>query len=101
MYSLRICLCAVLLSVSVQGYNYSFNGWSLSGADEVSAVEGDSAVLPCTFTHPPSDLALTGSVIWFRRKRESDADISVFTCTYPDPGPTRCDGATQAAGRGR
>ncbi|XP_072904064.1 sialoadhesin-like [Hemitrygon akajei] len=99
MLSLRVCLCTVLLSVSVRGYNYSFNGWSMSGADVVSAVEGASAVLPCTFTHPPPDVALNGSVIWYREK--SGATKPVFKCTYPGSGPSWCDTTTQGAGGGR
>ncbi|XP_072903860.1 uncharacterized protein [Hemitrygon akajei] len=99
MLSLRVCLCTVLLSVSVRGYNYSFNGWSMSGADVVSAVEGASAVLPCTFTDTSPDVALNGSVIWYREK--SGAKKPVFKCTYPGSGPSGCDTTTQEAGGGR
>ncbi|XP_059830000.1 uncharacterized protein LOC132396475 [Hypanus sabinus] len=71
----------------------------MSGADEVSAVEGASAVLPCTFTHPPPDVALNGSVIW--NKTEPGATKPVFKCTYPGSGPSGCDTTTQEAGGGR
>ncbi|XP_072903738.1 myeloid cell surface antigen CD33-like [Hemitrygon akajei] len=98
MLSLRVCLCTVLLSVSVRGYKFSLNGWSMSVADKVSAVEGASAVLPCTFTHPPPDVVLNGSVIWYR---ESGAKKPVFKCTYPGSGPSWCDTTTQEAGGGR
>ncbi|XP_072904067.1 uncharacterized protein [Hemitrygon akajei] len=71
----------------------------MSGADVVSAVKGASAVLPCTFTHPPPDVALSGSVIW--NKTESGATKPVFKCTYPGSGPSWCDTTTQEAGGGR
>ncbi|XP_062903804.1 sialic acid-binding Ig-like lectin 15 [Mobula hypostoma] len=96
MRSLRVCLCTVLLSVSVQGYNWSFNGWSMSGADVVSAVEGVSAVLPCTFTHPPLDLVPSGSVIWFREK--PGARKPVFRCSYPGSGRSGCDTTLKTGG---
>ncbi|XP_032873095.1 sialic acid-binding Ig-like lectin 15 [Amblyraja radiata] len=98
MWSLRVCLCTVLLSVSVQGYNFSYKSWTISGADVVSAVEGTSAVLPCTFTHPPTDHNLIGSVLWYRRK--SGGDHLVFNCTYLNPD--RCTGeeVTPATGSG-
>ncbi|XP_072903892.1 uncharacterized protein [Hemitrygon akajei] len=71
----------------------------MSGADVVSAVEGASAVLPCTFTHPTPDVALNGSVIWYREK-SGDTKL-VFKCTYPGSGPSGCDTTTQEAGGGR
>ncbi|XP_059829999.1 hepatitis A virus cellular receptor 1-like [Hypanus sabinus] len=79
--------------------DYSIYGWSISGADVVSAVEGASAVLPCTFTHPPPDVALNGSVIWY--KTEPGATKPVFKCTHPGSGPSGCDTTTQEAGGGR
>ncbi|XP_059830206.1 uncharacterized protein LOC132396566 isoform X2 [Hypanus sabinus] len=99
MLSLRVCLCTVLLSISVRGYNYSIYGWSMSGADVVSAVKGTSAVLPCTFTLPPPGVALNGSVIWYRGKQS--AGNLVFNCTHPGSGPSGCDTTTQEAGGGR
>ncbi|XP_059829783.1 uncharacterized protein LOC132396278 [Hypanus sabinus] len=99
MLSLRVCLCTLLLSVSIRGYNYSVNGWSMSGADVVTAVEGSSAVLPYTFTHPPTDLALTGSVIWYRK--ESNDDILLFNCTFPGAGGFACDEVTPKGGGSR
>ncbi|XP_078252964.1 sialoadhesin-like [Rhinoraja longicauda] len=99
MRSLRVCLCTVLLSVSVQGYNISYKGWTISGADAVFGVEGASAVLPCTFTHPPTDRTLTGSVLWYK---VAPGSVSlVFNCTFPDPGRSRCGEVTQEAGGGR
>ncbi|XP_059829784.1 sialic acid-binding Ig-like lectin 15 [Hypanus sabinus] len=98
MRSLRLCLCTVLLSVSVRGYNYSIGAWSMSGADVVSAVEGASAVLPCTFTHPRIEVAPNGSVIW--SKIGSGAAPVVFNCTFFAPGRSRCN-MTQEAGGGR
>ncbi|XP_072903859.1 uncharacterized protein [Hemitrygon akajei] len=83
----------------LQACDYSTKGWSISGADEVSAVEGASAVLPCTFTHPPPDVVLSGSVIW--NKTESGDTKTVFKCTYPGSGPSGCDTTTQEAGGGR
>ncbi|XP_072113658.1 uncharacterized protein [Mobula birostris] len=100
MRSLRVCLCTILLSISVQGYtDNSIRGWSMSGADVVSAVEGASAVLPWTFTHPPTDVALFGSVIWYRV--ESGAKKLVLNCTFPSPGRSRCEITTQETGGGR
>ncbi|XP_072113196.1 uncharacterized protein [Mobula birostris] len=99
MLSLRVCLCTVLLSVSVRGHNYSLNGWSMSGADVVSAVEGASAVLPWTFTHPPTDLVPSGTVIWY--KTEQGARKPVFNCTYPSSGRSWCDTTTLKTGGGR
>ncbi|XP_078252965.1 uncharacterized protein LOC144592311 [Rhinoraja longicauda] len=99
MRSLRVCLCTVLLSVSVQGYNISYKGWTISGADEVFAVEGASAVLPCTFTHPPTDRNLTGSVLWYKVTPGSRS--LVFNCTFPGPGRSRCGEVTQEAGGDR
>ncbi|XP_062903808.1 uncharacterized protein LOC134346382 isoform X2 [Mobula hypostoma] len=98
MRSLWVCLCTVLLSVSVQGYNYSKHGWSVSGVDVVSAVEGASAVLPCTFTHPSTDVALNGSMNWY--KIESGASKQVFKCTFFGSGRSGCS-TTQEAGGGR
>ncbi|XP_032874362.1 uncharacterized protein LOC116971354 [Amblyraja radiata] len=97
MCSLWVCLCTVLLSVSVHGYNISLNGWTISGADVVSAVEGASAVLPCRFTYPPTDRTLTGSVLW-HNKLSSEPHSLVLSCTYPSHGPFRCDEVTQEAG---
>ncbi|XP_062903816.1 uncharacterized protein LOC134346388 [Mobula hypostoma] len=99
MLSLRVCLCMVLLSVSVRGYKYSHNNWSMSGADVVSAVEGASAVLPCTFTHPPTDLVPSGTVIWFREK--PGGKKPVFRCSYPGSGRSGCDTTTLKTGGGR
>ncbi|XP_055521110.1 uncharacterized protein LOC129715273 isoform X2 [Leucoraja erinacea] len=99
MPSIRVCLCSALLSVSVLGYNFSSNGWTISGADELSAMEGANAVLPCTFTHPPTDRILTGSVLWHKRK--SGVESVVFNCTYPGPGRSLCDEVTQEAGGSR
>ncbi|XP_072113194.1 uncharacterized protein [Mobula birostris] len=96
MLSLRVCLCTVLMSVSVRGYNFSLNGWSMSGADVVSAVEGASAVLPCTFTHSPTELVPSGTVIWYRV--ESDARTPVLNCSYPDSGRSWCDTTLKTAG---
>ncbi|XP_062903805.1 uncharacterized protein LOC134346381 [Mobula hypostoma] len=98
MRSLWVCLYTVLLSVSVQGYNWSIYGWSMSGADVVSAVEGASAVLPWTFTHPPTDLVPSGTLIWYRV--ESGARKLVFNCSYPDSGRSWCD-TTLKTGRGQ
>ncbi|XP_060690378.1 uncharacterized protein LOC132821685 [Hemiscyllium ocellatum] len=81
MKSLYVCLSAVLLSVSVQAYKMSVNGWSMTIADGVWAEEGGSAVLPCSFTHPDTHLTLTGSILWY--KEETRAFI--FKCTYPGP----------------
>ncbi|XP_059829787.1 uncharacterized protein LOC132396281 isoform X1 [Hypanus sabinus] len=77
----------------------SIYGWSMSGADVVSAEEGAPAVLPCTFTHPPPGVALNGSVIWYRG--EPGAKKLVFNCTYPGSGRSWCDTTTQEAGGGR
>ncbi|XP_069798607.1 uncharacterized protein [Narcine bancroftii] len=97
-----VCLCGVLLTISVQGYNYSYYGWTMSGADVVSAVEGASAMLPCRFTHPPTEETLTGTIMWYKIKPgvKSTRQV-VFNCTYPSLGSSRCDRATQEVGGGR
>ncbi|XP_069798693.1 uncharacterized protein [Narcine bancroftii] len=99
MSSQWVCLCGVLLSISVQGYNYSYNGWTMSGADIVSTVEGSSAVLPCSFTHPPTEQTLTGTVMWYKIK--SGVNKLVFNCTCSDLGSSQYDPATQEVGGGR
>ncbi|XP_055488089.1 uncharacterized protein LOC129695295 [Leucoraja erinacea] len=71
----------------------------MSGADGVSAVEGASAVLPCTFTHPGIDHNLSGSVLWY--KRTSLNPSIAFNCTFAGPGRSRCDEVTQEAGGSR
>ncbi|XP_032874368.1 uncharacterized protein LOC116971356 [Amblyraja radiata] len=71
----------------------------MSGADEVSAVEGASAVLPCTFTHPGIDHNLSGSVLWY--KRTSLNPSIAFNCTFAGPGRSQCDEVTQEAGGSR
>ncbi|XP_060698522.1 uncharacterized protein LOC132826572 isoform X2 [Hemiscyllium ocellatum] len=86
MRSLSVCLSAVLLSVSVRGHTLSANGWSMTIVDGVWAEEGGSAVLPCSFTHPDTNLTLTGSILWY--KEETRAFI--FNCT--DPGPDHSQG---------
>ncbi|XP_060698505.1 uncharacterized protein LOC132826558 [Hemiscyllium ocellatum] len=86
MRSLYVCLSAFLLSVSVQGHTLSAYGWSITIVDGVWAEEGGSAVLPCSFTHPDTNLTLTGSILWY--KEETRAFI--FNCT--DPGPDHSQG---------
>ncbi|XP_060703257.1 uncharacterized protein LOC132829874 [Hemiscyllium ocellatum] len=81
MISLYIWLSAVLLSVSVHGSKIYVNGWSMTIADGVRAEEGGSAVLPCSFTHPDTNLTLTGSILWYKIKPQS----CIFNCTYPGP----------------
>ncbi|GCC20734.1 hypothetical protein chiPu_0019301 [Chiloscyllium punctatum] len=102
MSSLYIWLSTVLLSVSVQGSNFSLNGWSMTVADEVRAEEGGSAVLPCSFTHPDTNLTLTGSVIWYNRKSLNYNVI--FNCTYPGPDHSQgdvCENVRQWDGENR
>ncbi|XP_069739668.1 uncharacterized protein [Narcine bancroftii] len=99
MSSQWVCLCGILLSISVQGYNYSYQGWTMSGADVVSAVEGASAVLPFHFTHPPTEKTLTGTIKWYKIKSGvKSVPQLVFNCTYPGLGSSRCDWATQEVG---
>ncbi|XP_072448658.1 junctional adhesion molecule-like [Chiloscyllium punctatum] len=86
MRSLYVCLSAVLLSVSVRGHTDSANGWSITIADGVRAEEGGSAVLPCSFTHPDTNLTLTGSILWYKGKSRA----LIFKCT--DPGPDHSQG---------
>ncbi|XP_060698557.1 uncharacterized protein LOC132826608 isoform X2 [Hemiscyllium ocellatum] len=102
MSSLYVWLSTVLLSVSVQGSNFSSNGWSMTVADGVWAEEGGSAVLPCSFTHPDTNLTLTGSVIWYNRK--SMAYNVIFNCTYPGPDHSQgelCENVRQRDGGNR
>ncbi|XP_059501027.1 sialic acid-binding Ig-like lectin 12 [Stegostoma tigrinum] len=99
MRSLYICLSAVLLSVSVQGFNFSHNGWSMTIADNVTAEEGGSAVLPCSFTHQVTNLTLTGSVIWIKYSKGV-----IFNCTYPGTGHSKgelCENVKQRDGGNR
>ncbi|XP_048450939.1 uncharacterized protein LOC109922807 isoform X4 [Rhincodon typus] len=95
MRSLYVCLSAVLLSVLVRGYNFSLNGWSMTGADSVSAEKGGSAVLPCSFTHPDTNLTLTGSVIW----KSQNKDV-IFKCAYHSQGEL-CENVIQRDGGNR
>ncbi|XP_059501001.1 uncharacterized protein LOC132206012 [Stegostoma tigrinum] len=81
MRSLYVCLSAVLLSVSVRCHTDSANGWSMTVANDVRADEGRTAVLPCNFTHPDTNLTLTGFVIW--KKAQTNV---IFNCTYFGPG---------------
>ncbi|GCC43026.1 hypothetical protein chiPu_0026909 [Chiloscyllium punctatum] len=69
-------------------------------ADEVRAEEGGSAVLPCSFTHPHTNLTLTGSILWY--KEETRAFI--FKCTYRGPDHSQgelCENVIQWDGGNR
>ncbi|XP_078071345.1 uncharacterized protein LOC144495190 isoform X1 [Mustelus asterias] len=106
MSSLYFVLSAVLLSVSVRGLKHSLNDWSMTVADEVSVGDGGSAVLPCTFTHPPTNRTLTGSVIWFTRHPTIDPgkNKTIFNCTYPGTAHPRgelCESGKQRDGGSR
>ncbi|GCC20733.1 hypothetical protein chiPu_0019300, partial [Chiloscyllium punctatum] len=75
------------------------NGWSMTIADGVRAEEGGSAVLPCSFTHPDTNLTLTGSVIWKKYKKGA-----IFKCTYPGPDHSQgelCENVRQWDGGNR
>uniref|UniRef100_UPI00398EC21C cell surface A33 antigen-like isoform X3 n=1 Tax=Pristiophorus japonicus TaxID=55135 RepID=UPI00398EC21C len=78
----------------------SANGWTMTIADAVSAEEGRSAVLPCSFTHPPTDRLLTGTVKWFKVHSLED----IFTCTYSGLGHSQgelCEIVRQQEGGNR
>uniref|UniRef100_UPI00398E7476 cell surface A33 antigen-like n=1 Tax=Pristiophorus japonicus TaxID=55135 RepID=UPI00398E7476 len=100
MNSLYVWLPAVLLSVSVQGHKLSANGWTMTIADAVSAEEGRSAVLPCSFTNPPTDRPLTGTVKWFKGHRGN----VIFNCIYSGLGHKQgelCENVGQQEGGNR
>uniref|UniRef100_UPI00398E9F79 sialic acid-binding Ig-like lectin 10 isoform X2 n=1 Tax=Pristiophorus japonicus TaxID=55135 RepID=UPI00398E9F79 len=100
MNSLYVWLPTVLLSVSVQGYKLSVSGWTMTIADTVSAEEGRSAVLPCSFTHPPTDRPLTGTVKWFKGHKGK----VIFNCTYSGLGHSQielCENVRQQEGGNR
>ncbi|XP_048450115.1 uncharacterized protein LOC109912568 [Rhincodon typus] len=94
MNSLYVWLSA-FMSVSVQGHTDSENGWSMTIADRVRAEKGGSAVLPCSFTHPDTDLTLTGSVIW----KNQNKDV-IFKCAYHSQGEL-CENVIQRDGGNR
>ncbi|XP_048381311.1 uncharacterized protein LOC125449501 isoform X5 [Stegostoma tigrinum] len=98
MNSLYVWLFASM-SVSVQGHTASANGWSMTIADYVTAEEGGAAVLPCSFTHPDTNLTLTGSVIWMKHSKGV-----IFNCTYPGTGHSKgelCENVIQQDGGNR
>ncbi|XP_072449607.1 uncharacterized protein [Chiloscyllium punctatum] len=98
MNSLYFWLSA-FMSVSVRGHTFPANGWSMTIADGVRAEEGGSAVLPCSFTHPDTNLTLTGSVIWKKYKKGA-----IFKCTYPGPDHSQgelCENVRQWDGGNR
>ncbi|XP_072447734.1 uncharacterized protein [Chiloscyllium punctatum] len=71
----------------------SDKGWSMTVADGVRAEEGGTAVLPCSFTHPDTNLTLIGSVIWIK----SDTGV-IFKCTYSETDHSQgelCENVTQ------
>ncbi|XP_060698451.1 uncharacterized protein LOC132826502 [Hemiscyllium ocellatum] len=73
--------------------------WSMTVANEVRAVEGRTVVLPCSFTHPDTNLPLTGSIIWIK----SDTGV-IFNCTYPGPDHSQgelCENVIQRDGGNR
>ncbi|XP_072903742.1 immunoglobulin superfamily member 3-like isoform X2 [Hemitrygon akajei] len=63
--------------------------WTIPYADEVSAVEGGSAVLPCTV----SDFTLPFSVSWL--KGDLRGYKPVANCTYPSPFHSQCNNMIQ------
>ncbi|XP_072449516.1 polymeric immunoglobulin receptor-like isoform X2 [Chiloscyllium punctatum] len=78
----------------------SANGWSMTIADRVRAEEGGSAVLPCSFTHPDTNLTLTGSILWYKGKSRA----LIFKCTYPGPDHSQgelCENVIQRDGGNR
>ncbi|XP_072373658.1 sialic acid-binding Ig-like lectin 12 isoform X2 [Scyliorhinus torazame] len=87
MGSLYILLSAVLLPVTVWGFQTSLNGWTMTVADRVSAGEGGTAILPCAFTHPPPrDRSVNGSVMWFT---SDPVNGLIFQCAYPGTDPSQ------------
>ncbi|XP_048451109.1 uncharacterized protein LOC125482802 [Rhincodon typus] len=68
-------------------------------ADNVRAEKGASAVLPCSFTHPDTNLTLTGSVVWIKYFTGV-----IFKCTYPGPDHSQgelCENVIQRDGGNR
>ncbi|XP_032874708.1 sodium channel subunit beta-2-like [Amblyraja radiata] len=81
MMILSTWLPTVLLLVSVHG--------NTATADEVFAVEGGSAVLPCTFTLPATDHILKLKLRWF--KGDLRGMNAIITCLFTAPFHSSCD----------
>ncbi|XP_055488088.1 hepatitis A virus cellular receptor 1-like isoform X2 [Leucoraja erinacea] len=91
MMILSTWLPTVLLLVSVHG--------NTATADAVFAVEGGSAVLPCTFTLPATDHIIKLKLHWFKGDlRRLDA---VITCQFTAPFHSSCDEVKHEARRDR
>ncbi|XP_062903809.1 uncharacterized protein LOC134346383 [Mobula hypostoma] len=69
--------------------------WTIPYADDVFAVEGSSAVLPCTVI----DLTLPYTVTWL--KGDLRGYNAVAKCTYPSPFHSQCSNMIQEAEGGR
>ncbi|XP_069798513.1 polymeric immunoglobulin receptor-like isoform X2 [Narcine bancroftii] len=65
----------------------------------VSAVEGGSAVLPCTFTHIPVYPYHIFNTLWYRSDLQGQNLIA--NCTNSDPDYSLCDKAAWKAGERR
>ncbi|KAM9224841.1 sialic acid-binding Ig-like lectin 15 [Dugong dugon] len=85
-------------SLNTEAYSAPSQRWSMQVPAEVSAVAGDAAVLPCTFTHPHSHYAGPLTVIW--RADEPYAGPQVFRCAAAR-GSELCQTALSRDGRFR
>ncbi|XP_060690354.1 uncharacterized protein LOC132821652 isoform X2 [Hemiscyllium ocellatum] len=98
--SRRNLLYLIQKETRLQVHALSAYGWSMTIADGVRAEEGGSAVLPCSFTHPDTNLTITGSILWY--KEETRAFI--LNCTYPGPDHSQgelCENVIQRDGGNR
>ncbi|XP_069482836.1 sialic acid-binding Ig-like lectin 12 isoform X4 [Ambystoma mexicanum] len=56
-------------------------GWSMTTAEEITGWEGQSAVLPCTFTYPKGDYRGDVKTIWKTPTEATAIDGGFFQCT--------------------
>uniref|UniRef100_A0A8C6EQA6 Sialic acid binding Ig like lectin 15 n=1 Tax=Marmota marmota marmota TaxID=9994 RepID=A0A8C6EQA6_MARMA len=81
-----------------EGHSPPAQRWSMQVPSEVSAVAGDAAVLPCTFTHPHRHYDGPLTAIW--RAGEPYAGPQVFRCAAAR-GSELCQTALSLHGRFR
>ncbi|XP_051875743.1 uncharacterized protein LOC127572469 isoform X2 [Pristis pectinata] len=94
---LCVWLPAVLLLDSVR--TDITDGWLIPGADEVFAMEGASAVLPCNFTNIVTAHMLSYTAIW--SKDDLRGYNAIVKCTYLSHRDPWCNESIQEAGGGR
>ncbi|XP_069061771.1 sialic acid-binding Ig-like lectin 12 isoform X4 [Pleurodeles waltl] len=60
---------------------YTVEGWSMTTAESILALKGQSAVLPCNFTYPSPDYQEVIKAIWLLRQ-ESSTVKPIFQCYF-------------------